>query len=143
MDLCYPCFFAEWYDDGKPTISFSDDGFKCELHCVDRSIVKAYSEPRYTGSVLRLKKPNQKAFASDLIAFMSQDSKNARDEAFTKLFVSWVEYLANETNKEKCTNTFIELLKRLNWHDIELFTAEDCKEVLKRESTLHNIGSWS
>jgi len=54
-----------------------------------------------------------------------------------------VEYLANETNKEKCTNTFIELLKRLNWHDIELFTAEDCKEVLKRESTLHNIGSWS
>lgn len=143
MDMCSPCFLAELYEDGKPTISFSDDGFKCKLHRVDRSFVKAYSYPGYTGSTLGLKKPNGKPFASDLIAFVSQDSKKARVDAFIELFKSWVEYLANETNKEKYKDVFIELLKRLNWRDIEFSTAEDCQEILKRESTLHNIESWS
>ncbi len=142
-DLCYPCFLAELNEDGRPTISFSDDGFKCELHCVDHSIVKAYSEPRYTGSTLRLRRPDGKAFKSELIAFVSQDSKKARVDALKKLFKSWVEYLANETDKEKYMNRFVELLKRLNWRDIGFSTAQDCKEILKRESQLHNIENWS
>ncbi len=142
INVCSPCFLAELYEDGRSTICFSDDGVKCELYCVDRSIVKAYSHPSYTGSTLRLRRPDQKAFTSELIAFVSQDSKKARIDAFKKLFASWVEYLANETDKEKYMSAFVKLLSRLNWHDITLWDAKDCEKILKRESILHNIESW-
>ena len=141
-DWYAPCFLAELHEDGRPTICFSDDGVTCELYGLDRSIVKAYSPPRYTGNTLRLQIPGKKPFTSELITFVSQDSKKARIDAFKQLFASWVEYLSSETNKEKYTNAFIELLKRLNWHNIELSDENDCKEVLKRESTLYNIENW-
>ena len=100
MDWYCPCFLAELHEDDRPTICFSDDGVKGELHCVARSIVKAYSHPSYVGSALRFRRPDKKAFTEELIAFVSQDSKKARIDAFKKLFASWVEYLANETNKQ-------------------------------------------
>jgi len=142
MDVIRPCFLAELHEDGRPTICFSDDGVKCELYCVDSSIVKAYSRPGYTGSTFRLGRPNKKPFLNESVTFVSQDSKKARVGAFKQLFASWVEYLASETNKERYTNAFIELLKRLNWHDIRLFDVNDCQKVLKRESTLYNIENW-
>lgn len=142
MDWYRPCFLAELYEDDRPTICFSDDGSQCELYCLDRSVVKAYSHPDDVDSTFCLGMRYKRASIGELVAFVNKDSKQARVEAFKKLFAGWVEYLSNETNKEKYTNAFIELLSRLNWHDIELVTEEDCKKVLKRESTLYNIENW-
>jgi hypothetical protein len=143
VDWYRPCFLAELHEDNRPTISFSDDGCKCTLYCLDRAIVKACSHPGYAGKDLHLRRCDQKAFEQKAIDFVSQDSRNARLNSFKTLFASWVEYLSKETDKEKYKNAFIELLKRLNWHDITLSGAKGCEKVLKREDLLHNIESWS
>jgi hypothetical protein len=137
-----PCFLAELYEDDRPTICFSDDAFTCTLHCLKPSIVKACSRPGYTGKDLRLRRCDQKAFKQEAVDFVTQDARDARLNSFKTLFAGWVEYLSNETNKEKYMNAFVELLKRLNWHDISLFSAKDCEKVLQREDTLQNIGNW-